>query len=196
MFKTFIFSLLLILSLSLHAEENVQIHNELRTMIHGLEDSINAKKYGELAQYFDTDFTVTAINQEVINSPQGIENFFESWFGPTKMIANLKIKLTADAMTKLYDNNRFGIVTGSGDEAYILSDGRTFDMKTRWSATVIQKADGSWKILTLHIGTNFLDNPLLNAVESSTMYIGIAGVVFGLLVGLLIGFLIFRKKIS
>lgn len=194
MFKVLVFCLLFTMGVSLQAEDNAQTHKELHSILVGLENSINAQKYSELAQYFDKNLRVTTINQEVITSQDQIEKYFNGWFGKGKFLASLKIKLKADDLTKLYDNNHFGVVTGSGDESYILSDGRSFDMKTRWTATVVKETDGDWKILTLHIGTNFLDNPLLSAAKKSALYIGFAGVVVGLLLGLLLGFILRRIR--
>ena len=58
---------------------------------------------------------------------------------------------------------------------YVLSDRRSFDMVTRWTATVIKDADGKWLILTLHIDTNFLDNPILRVAESAPTTFAVGG---------------------
>ena len=104
------------------------------------------------------------------------------------------MSLEADELTEFYADNMIGIVRGSGDEDYILSDTRAFPMKTRWTATVIKGTDGKWRILTLHIGTNFLDNPLLSAAEDLAKYFAAGGVVAGLLLALLIGFVRGKRK--
>jgi hypothetical protein len=49
-------------------------------------------------------------------------------------------------------------------ERYELADGRGFDIAGRWTATMI-KDNGQWRILAIHAGTNFLDNPVINAIE-------------------------------
>jgi hypothetical protein len=67
-------------------------------------------------------------------------------------------------------------------------------MKTRWTATVIKDTDGKWRILTLHIGTDFLDNPILAVAENSTKYFAMAGGAAGLVLGLLIMFLWGRSR--
>ena len=79
------------------------------------------------------------------------------------------MKLEADALTEFYADKTIGVVRGSGEEDYVLSDTRFFPMKTRWTATVIKDTDGKWRILTLHIGTNFLDNPHTPAAIDSGM---------------------------
>ncbi len=193
MYKILLFSFLLVMGVSLHAQDEIETHKELRSLLDGIENSINTQKYSELSQYFHKDLRVTTINQEVISSASEIDEYFNRWFGEEGYLANLKIKLDADALTEFYSNNSYGIVRGFGKESYILSDGRTFDMKTRWTATVTRDDADRWVIISLHIGTNFLDNPILKVAEDSMLYTGIGGGVAGLIIGLFIGFLWFRR---
>ena len=188
-------SLLLIIAPVLAAQEaDQEIHEELRGLLSGIETAINAEKYGDLAQYFHENLRITTINQEVMSSRADIEPYFEFWFGEGAYLKKLDMKLEADALTEFYADKSIGVVRGSGDEDYVLSDTRFFPMKTRWTATVIKDTDGKWRILTLHIGTNFLDNPILSMAENSVKKAGISGAVAGLLLGLLIGFFLWRRK--
>ncbi len=193
MYKTLLFCILLCMGGSLHAEDETLIHQQLRSVLTGIEDAINEQKYDELSQFFHKDLRVTTINQEIISSSDEIGEYFHRWFGPKGYLKTLQIKLEPDALTEFYGNNSFGIVRGHGDERYILADGRSFDMKTRWTATVIKESQGKWSILSLHIGTDFLDNPLLHVAEKSAIYLAGAGVLVGLLLGLIIAFL-WRKR--
>ena len=189
----YIVTVLLFLSTQfLHADTEAT-HNELRQLVGSIENAINNEQYDALAQYFSKDMKVTAINQEFLSKHSDIVPWFEKWFGKNGKIQKLEIKLIADKETKFYSDN-IGIVYGKGIENYILSDTRKFDMLTRWTATVIKEDDGKWRILTLHIGTNFMDNPLLGAAESSIKMFGAMGVIVGLLLGLLFGFLLWKKK--
>jgi hypothetical protein len=188
-------SLLLIIAPMLAAQEaDQEIHEELRGLLSGIETAINTEKYGDLAQYFHEDLRITTITQEVMFSRADIEPYFEFWFGEGGYLKKLDMKLEADALTEFYADKTIGVVRGSGDEDYVLSDTRFFPMKTRWTATVIKDTDGKWRILTLHIGTNFLDNPILSMAENSVKKAGITGAIVGLLVGLLAGFLLWRRK--
>jgi len=130
----------------------------------------------------------------VISSRPEIGAYFNKWFGPEGYLKKLHISLVHDSLTEIYGNNTFGIIRGSGEEDYILADARHFDMKTRWTATVLKDTDGKWRILSLHIGTNFLDNPILNKAEASLMYFAGGGLVTGFILGLLIWFLMGRQK--
>ena len=187
--------LLLISSPMLAAQEaNHAIHEELRGVLSGIQDAVNAQDYGGLAPYFHENLSITTINQEVISTRAEIEPYFEKWFGPGGYLKTLRMSLDADDLTEFYADTTFGIVRGSGEEDYVLSDSRSFPMKTRWTATVIKDTDGKWRILTLHIGTDFLDNPILAVAEDSTKYFAMGGGVVGLILGLLIMFLWGRRR--
>ena len=188
-------SFLLAFAPTLAAQEaDLATHEELRDVLSGLEQAVNAEAYGDLAQYFHENLLITTINQEVISTRAEIEPYFDKWFGPGGFLKTLKMSLEADELTEFYADNMIGIVRGSGDEDYILSDTRAFPMKTRWTATVIKGTDGKWRILTLHIGTNFLDNPLLSAAEDLAKYFAAGGAIAGLLLAWLIGFVRGRRK--
>ena len=102
--------------------------------------------------------------------------------------------LNTQTLTELSADKTWGVVRGSGVERYILADGRKYDLKTRWTATVAKETDGKWRLRTIHIGTNFLDNPILAEAEGAVVKVGVAGGVGGLVLGLLIALLITRVR--
>ncbi len=104
--------------------------------------------------------------------------------------------LEADALTELSPDKTWGLAYGKGTEVYTLNDGRVFAMPTRWTSVVVLESDGKWRIRSMHIGTDFLDNPLLNAVEGSVKKFAIGAAVIGGLVGLIIGVLVGRRRRS
>ncbi len=169
-------------------------HEALRAVINGIEEAINAGHYADLAPFFDPRMRVTTINQEVLSSPGEIAGYFDSWFGEGGYLDRLHMELTADAPTEFYADGTLGIVRGSGKEDYILADGRSFDMVTRWTATVIKGEDGQWRILALHIGTDFLDNPILAVAEGALLQAVLAGLAAGVLITLLLVAIFGRRK--
>ena len=86
------------------------------------------------------------------------------------------------------------MVRGAGREEYALLDGRNLDMHTRWTATVVKDKAGKWRILALHIGANFYDNPILAEVQASRKYYALGGLVVGLLLVLWIAWHVSVKK--
>lgn len=185
-----------LLSAGAHAQEepNHAEHEALRALLGGLESAINEERYADLARYFHANMRVTTINQEVLSSPDGIAAYFDYWFGPDGYLSKLHIKLIADDLTEFYGDGSIGVVRGRGEEDYILADGRSFDMVTRWTATVIRDEEGAWRILTLHIGTNFLDNPILAMAEGALGEATLFGVALGGSAVLLLAFIVYRVR--
>ena len=175
-------------------EPDHAIHEELRGVLAGVQAAINEKRYDDLAPFVSEKLRVTTINQETLSTRDEIAPYFKKWFGPGGFLKSLTFTLSADALTELDASKKFGIVRGSGVENYVLSDGRPFEMKTRWTATVVKDADKKWRILALHIGTNFLDNPILDAAKAALFRAAALGALGGLVVGALLAFAFGRGK--
>ena len=56
------------------------------------------------------------------------------------------------------------------------------------------KDNGQWKVLALHSGTNFLDNPVISAIERSTLYVASGAGAAGIVLGFLAGFFVRRRR--
>ena len=184
-----------ILSLSVTAQQaDEEIHEDLRSLLQSMEQAVNEQRYHDLAPHFHENLRVTTINQEIISSRDEIGDYFDRWFGPDGYLKKVEIKLTADDLTELYADKTIGIVRGSGQENYVLSDSRYYEILTRWTATVIRDDDGKWRILSLHIGTNFLDNPILEETKNFLIYFVIGGFVIGIVVMFIFSFLRRTRK--
>jgi ABC-type dipeptide/oligopeptide/nickel transport system permease subunit len=51
-------------------------------------------------------------------------------------------------------------------------------------------------VASLHTGTDFLNNPVLDMAKEKVFKYGLAGVVIGLIIGLIIGMLVGRRRAS
>jgi ketosteroid isomerase-like protein len=174
---------------SAHAQAHEQDHEQLRNLLAETRDAINSANFAALEPLFYEPFSATLLNQDVVTTSQELTGFFDQWFkGDTAIIKSLTMDPVADAQTEIYDGT-FGIARGSNTEVYELVNGKAYTFKTRWTATVIKDED-RWKILAVHNGTNFLDNPLLAVAERAGYYY--AG--GALLVGVLIGFFLGRAR--
>lgn len=80
-------------------------------------------------------------------------------------------------------------------ETYELADGRTFAIPTDWTATAM-KGNGRWTVLALHDGTDFLDNPVLNAIEQRVMTFTAVGAGVGLVAGFILGLFVRRRRVG
>ncbi len=193
--QIFLSLLLFLLFLPASAEEpDHEIHAELRVLLKGIETAINTKKYSDLKPYFHENLRVTTVNQNTITSHAEIESYFKDWFGEGGYLKSLNMTLKPDALTEIYNDKTMGVVRGGGIEKYKLSDGRDLDLETRWTATVIKDIDNKWRILALHLGTNFYDNAIFHESRRFLTKMGIIGAMAGLVIGILLGLFLRRKK--
>lgn len=195
MTKYVIIACLLLTLPALAAEEpDHAIHQELRGILQNVQTAVNSGNYDAMLPVLSKDIRATTITQETMSGPAEVSAYFKKWFGPGGFLKKLDMTFTADALTELSPDKTWGVVRGSGMERYTLSDGRRYDMPTRWTATVVKEADGKWRLRTIHFGTNFLDNPILDDAKRAVVkYAAIAGGV-GILLGALLGFLLGRRK--
>lgn len=182
-------------ALSVQAEEpDHAIHEELRGVLKLLESAINSGDYDKMVPVISKQVRATPVNQEFLANPAEVSAYFKKWFGPGGYLKKLEIKLEADALTELSPDKSWGIVRGKGIEKYILSDNRPYELHTRWTATMVKEEDGRWRIRAIHIGTDFLNNPILAEAEGAISRVGIAGALGGLAIGGFAGWFIRRKK--
>lgn len=185
----------LLFTVPLFAQEaDHEIHQELRAVLTTVQNAINTGKYDDMLPVISDSVRATTITQEVMSNRAEVSAYFKRWFGPGGFLKNLDMHLNADALTELSPDKTWGLVRGSGIETYTLADGRHYPMKTRWTAVLIREADGKWRLRAIHIGANFLDNPILDDAKRAVVrYASIAGVA-GIVIGVLIGFLVGRRK--
>jgi ketosteroid isomerase-like protein len=189
-----IVSLLFALPVFAAEEADHEIHQELRGILMTVQNAVNSGNYDAMLPVLSEDVEATTITQEAMHGHQEVSAYFKKWFGPGGFLKKLEMQLTADARTELSADKTWGVVRGSAIETYTLADGRTYPMKSRWTATVVKEADGKWRLRTIHFGTNFLDNPILDAAKQAVVkYAALSGGI-GLIVGGLLGFLLARRK--
>lgn len=175
-------------------EPDRAIHEELRAVLATMQNAINAGKFDDMLPVVSQEIRATPITQEVISKRDEVPAYFKRWFGPGGFLKSLNMSLTADTLTELSADRTWGLVRGSGLEHYTLADGRIYDMKTRWTAVLQKEADAKWRLRGIHIGTDFLDNPILTDAKNKAVTVGLAGAGGGLLVGAVLGWLIRRRK--
>jgi ketosteroid isomerase-like protein len=175
-------------------EPDHEIHEELRAILGTLQKSINSGNFDAMLPVISPQIRATTITQETMSSLPEVSAYFKKWFGPGGYLKKLDMKLEADALTELSADKSWGLVRGSGIEGYTLSDGRHYDMKTRWTVVVAKEPDAKWRLRAIHIGTNFLDNPVLAEAEGAAWKAGAGGAAGGLIAGALAGFFLARRK--
>ena len=146
-------------------------HEALRKLKNDVVTAINTRNLASIDQLLHQPFMATVITQDSFNEVGRLKAYFEQLFTRSFLrISRMTIEAEADELSQIYTGT-ISVARGATKEVYELSDGRTFDMRGRWTAVSI-KENGQWKVLAVHSGTNFLDNPVITAVEKTTMYFG------------------------
>jgi Domain of unknown function (DUF4440) len=156
-------------------------------------NAINTRDVQRIDTLLNKPFMSTLISQDSFNDVARLKAYFDDLFTRRILRINkLTMEAEADEPAQIYTGT-FAVARGSTKEVYELGDGRTFTIPGRWTATTI-KDRGQWKILAVHTGVNFIDNPVINAIEKSTLYFGAGGVALGAVIGFLVGFFVRRKR--
>jgi ketosteroid isomerase-like protein len=168
-------------------------HEALRKLKDDVVAAINAKNLAAIDPLLHKPFLATAITQETFNDATKMRAWFEGLFTrPLLKLSRLHIDAEADELAQIYTGT-FAVARGSTKERYEMADGRGFDIQGRWTATAI-KENGRWSVLSIHDGTNFIDNPVIGAIERNALNFAFAGGAIGALVGALLGFFIGRRR--
>jgi ketosteroid isomerase-like protein len=168
-------------------------HEALRKLKADVLIAINSRNLAAIDTLLHKPFLATPITQDSFDDAGKLKAWFEDLFKrPLLRLTGLHMDADADELAQIYTGT-LAVARGSTKERYELADGRGFDIQGRWTATAI-KEDGQWTVLAVHTGTNFLDNPVLNAIERNTLYFTAGGAGVGVLGGILFGFLIGRRR--
>ena len=168
-------------------------HEALRKLKTDVITAINTRNVQSMDTLLHKPFMSTLITQDSFTDIERLKAYFDGLFTrPVLRINKITMEAEPDEQAQIYTGT-FAVARGGTKEVYELGDGRTYTIPGRWTATTI-KDNGQWKVLAVHTGVNFIDNPVMTAVEKSTLYFGAGGVAVGAVIGFLLGFLIRRKR--
>jgi ketosteroid isomerase-like protein len=165
-------------------------HAALRALRDKAAVAINKQDITALASCFTKEFAFTAVNQTVLTNEAQMREFFDRMFKSSgALVTGLKTEPKADILTRFVDANT-GVCYGSSMDTYTLKSGETVEMNVRWSAAVV-KENGEWKVAIAHVGTDFLNNPVLDGAKSlakkAAIWAGAGGLLAGGVLGILFG---------
>lgn len=166
-------------------------HNALRAMRDGLMDAVNKGDIDRELSYLTTNVVITWHNAEVSRGREGVRDYYDRMMnGTNKIVTGFHAEVKVDELTILYGDST-GIAFGSSMEHFDLNNGNSFDLKGRWTATMV-KQDGQWLIASLHVSTNIFDNVILDMMKKYAMRAAIFTFFGGIAIGWLIGWI--RRK--
>ncbi len=160
-------------------------HKALREMRDTVVNALNRGDMEAVIPYLHKNIVFTAMNGEVCRGQDAVRAYFNRMMKENgHIVEGLHVNPVVDHLTDLYGST--GVAYGSSVDHYKLTNGQEFEIKARWSATMV-KENGNWQIAGFQSAANVFDNPLLNKAKSS-LYWGAGGAgLIGLVLGLLIG---------
>ena len=174
-------------------EPNADIHNALRGLKATMEKALNERDLDTIVANVDPNVVFTTMNNDVRRGPEQIRAYFhEMLTAPGHIVKDVKVSFDVDQLTTLYGGDT-GVAYGTSNDTYELTNGDKFNIKGRWSCTMVKNGD-KWVIASFHYSTNVFDNPILDRYRSMLVPLGAGGVVVGLILGFLIGRMMSRRK--
>lgn len=161
---------------------------QLRVLLGNVESAISSLQVEEVIKLMHPDVIVTWQNAEVSRGPDQIRAYYNRMMkGSAPIVKKFSTQATLGGNAAFYGDT--AIAYGTTVDNFELMEGLNFTLRGNWSTTVV-KTDGQWKIAALHFSTNLFDNPLLNKAKQLAWYMGLGG----LLAGMLLMFLINRLR--
>lgn len=165
------------------------IHNQLRELKDSMLSAISKKDKAAVLGLLAEDVVVTVQDGSklvCVRKPEGVADYLDRLLtGPKPGVSEIQIDLKVDEKTILYGDT-LGVAFGSSDDRYVLNGGASFDLKTRWTATVVSK-DGKWLLAGLHVSSNLFDNPIVVSQQSTLKFALAIAAGIGLVLGLVLG---------
>ncbi len=164
-------------------------HAELRALRDGLVEAVNKKDVEALMRHLHPDVVVTWQNAEVSRKPAGVRAYLARMLdGPDRIVEEFTTSVTVDELTILHGTTT-GVSFGSSRDHFKLRAGQSFDLNSRWSATLV-KLDGRWLVASFHASVNLFDNPMLTGAQR----LALGGAAGALLLGLVVGYVVARRR--
>lgn len=165
------------------------IHDQLRALREKFIEAVNTQNYDAMIALLHPEVILTAQDGKslnVIRRQDGVRNYLNRLLiAPGHGVDSMKLNPKVDDLSVLYHDNT-AIAFGSSLDHYKLVNGTEFDLKTRWSVTVVKEGE-KWLLANIHVSTNLFENPVLATVSQMAIWLSIgSGFVF-LVVGLFAG---------
>jgi uncharacterized protein (TIGR02246 family) len=191
-----IFATLLVLCLSasaLGSPDVEQTHNELRALRDDMVDAVNKQDVDRLLSHLTPTVVVTFEDAEVARGRDGVRAYYQRMMkGPDAIVQSYQTAVTVDDLTTLY-NDDIGVAAGTTDDRFTLSSGMTLSLTGRWTATIV-KQDGKWYVAAFHASASMFDNPILTKMKYTVYYVGLFGLVMGLIIGIGVMMVLGRRR--
>lgn len=157
-------------------------HEELRAMMKAVTAALNSHTFDGLDPFFGEKCYITTLDGQTFNNGGEFKTYLQKLYATA--VRKIEFHPEADELT-WFLNDDTALSRGSSVDTYTFVDGDVRTMKSRWSAT-LHRESGRWKVVSLHISANVLDNPVVASLHRLTWIVGIAALVAGLVIGFLV----------
>ena len=165
--------------------DNEKEHQEMRQLLADVTQAINTEDIDHIRNFFAKDYIYVGADQSTVTNRTEFLAYYDKLLGgKNALLKSLNFQPKALMKTKFIQDN-VGIVYGESDDTYVLANGHTTKVKSKWSATLL-KEDGKWKVATLHNGVNFYDNPEITYFLNFWKMIAFGALIVGVALGYLI----------
>lgn len=142
-------------------------------------EALNTRNFTKIDPYLHPQFIITTVDNQVFHTTSEFEKYWNQQFSST--IENIKMQLQGETI-RTFLSPEIDVAAGGAITTFSFKDGKSANMALRWTA-VLQKLEDKWMIQSLHLSSNLLDNPVLNAARQLNKTLGVAAVLVGFLLG-------------
>lgn len=185
--------LLFALTVPVHAQDpDAATHDALRRLKATMEKALNERDLDTIVANVDPNVVFTTMNGDVCRGPAQIRAYFHKMLtAPGHIVKDVKVRFDVDALTTLYGGDT-GIALGSSTDHYELTNGDTFDIKGRWTCTMVRSGD-RWVIAAFHYSADVFRNPIVDRYRKALWTVGAGAALVALIIGFLAGRML-RKR--
>ena len=136
-------------------------HAALRALMADVTRAINAQDMNALAARMAERFSFTTADQQILKDIPSVRAYLDRMVNSEDSpLSGYSIAPSPEAPTVFLDD-KTGCCCGVSDDIYIVRKGeRKIHVKSRWTATVVKQGE-QWKVAAVHVGVDFLENPVL-----------------------------------
>jgi ketosteroid isomerase-like protein len=174
-------------------EENAA-HKELRALRDDLLVAFKERNIDRMLSHFTDDVVITVQNGETLHGHDAVRAFHDRMSGGNEpQVELLNSDFEVDKLSTLYGETT-AVASGLMRDHFKLRSGMSFDLHSRWTATLIKPAD-QWKLAAFQISTNMFDNGVSRLqIRWASIKMGAIGLAVGLLIGAIAGAAWLRRK--
>lgn len=177
---------LLGLPLFAHAQADARQadHDALTALRDKFAQALNQRDFEAMKPLVTDSVTFISVSNQKVTGVDALKNYWNGLFeGENSVLKSLTVKPVADGPTQFLSET-VGICQGTSQDSLDFRKVGQRELKTAWTS-VVQKVGSDWKVSSVHMSANVLDNPMLKAEASVANIKLIVAAVIGILLGAL-----------